>query len=122
MFFVGVECDCVLLIFGLVMGIGGVVGLLVGGVFISVDIVGLGWCLVFLINVLVGLIVVLFGWCWILYLSVNVVKVYFDIVGVVWMVVSVVVVLVLLLFGCELYWLVWILVLFVVGVLGMVMF
>jgi len=93
-----------------------------GGALTSADIAGLGWRAAFLINVPVGLIAALLGWRWIPHPSANAAKVHLDTTGVVWMAVSVAAVLVPLLFGRELHWPVWTLVLLVVGLLGMATF
>ncbi|MCK9878848.1 DHA2 family efflux MFS transporter permease subunit [Frankia sp. Ag45/Mut15] len=47
-------------IYGLVIGLAGVFGQLIGGVLITVDVAGLGWRTVFLLNVPIGLVTLLF--------------------------------------------------------------
>ena len=120
--FTGAERDRALSIFGLVMGTGGAAGLLVGGALTSADIAGLGWRAAFLINLPVGLVAAVLGWRWIPRPTAAAAEVHLDKAGVAWMAISVAAVLVPLLFGRELHWPVWSLVLLVVGLLGMATF
>lgn len=120
--FAGAERDRALSIFGLVMGTGGAAGLLVGGALTSADIAGLGWRSAFLINVPVGLTAALLGWRWIPHPAPNATKVHLDSAGVAWMAISVAAVLVPLLFGRELHWPTWSLVLLILGLVGMATF
>ncbi len=120
--FAGAERDRALSIFGLVMGTGGAAGLLVGGALTSADIAGLGWRSAFLINVPVGLTAAWLGSRWIPHPTPDAAKVRLDTAGVAWMATSVAAVLVPLLFGRELHWPVWSLVLLTVGLLGMATF
>ncbi|CAJ0813183.1 Multidrug resistance protein Stp [Ralstonia flaminis] len=120
--FTGAERDRALSIFGLVMGTGGAAGLLVGGALTSADIAGLGWRAAFLVNLPVGLVAALLGWRWIPRPTAAAAEVHLDKAGVAWMAISVAAVLVPLLFGRELHWPAWSLVLLVVGLLGMATF
>jgi MFS family permease len=58
----GRELATVFGIFGPVLGLGGVLGPLIGGGLIGVDVLGLGWRAVFLVNVPVGLAALLVAW------------------------------------------------------------
>ena len=48
--------------FGVIVGLAAIVGPIVGGVLIELDLFGLGWRLVFLINLPIGVAAVLVGW------------------------------------------------------------
>ncbi|WP_236725434.1 MFS transporter [Amycolatopsis orientalis] len=51
-----------LAVFGPVLGLGGVLGPVVGGALVDGDLFGLGWRLVFLVNVPIGLVALVFAW------------------------------------------------------------
>lgn len=54
-------------VFGAAIGVATAFGPLLGGVLIFTNIAGLGWRLVFLVNVPVGIIALLAAWCWLPY-------------------------------------------------------
>jgi MFS family permease len=45
-------------IYGIVLGLAGAAGFLLGGVLVTLDLAGLGWRTVFLVNVPVGLVII----------------------------------------------------------------
>lgn len=60
--FSGAELVTVFGIFGPVLGLGGIIGPVLGGGLIQADLFGLGWRLVFLVNVPIGLAAVAVAW------------------------------------------------------------
>ncbi len=60
--FSGPELVTVFGIFGPVLGLGGIIGPVLGGALIEADLFGIGWRLVFLVNVPIGLIAVAVAW------------------------------------------------------------
>jgi predicted MFS family arabinose efflux permease len=49
-------------IYGIVLGLSGAVGFLLGGILVTLDLAGLGWRAVFLVNVPIGLAIVAAAW------------------------------------------------------------
>lgn len=60
--FSGVELARVFGVFGPVYGLGGILGPIIGGALIQSDLFGLGWRLVFLVNVPIGIVVTVAAW------------------------------------------------------------
>ncbi len=48
--------------FGLILGLAAILGPIVGGMLIDMDLLGLGWRVIFLINLPIGLFAVIMGW------------------------------------------------------------
>ncbi len=49
-------------VFGPVFGLGGILGPIIGGVLIQADLFSLGWRVVFLVNVPIGIVAAIFAW------------------------------------------------------------
>ncbi|MGI3779768.1 MAG: MFS transporter [Janthinobacterium lividum] len=60
--FSGAELATVFGVFGPVLGLGGIIGPVLGGGLIQADLFGLGWRLVFLVNVPIGIAAALVAW------------------------------------------------------------
>lgn len=51
-------------IYGVVLGLAGAAGFILGGLLVTADLAGLGWRVVFFVNVPVGLIIIAAAWQW----------------------------------------------------------
>lgn len=100
-------------------GIGGIVfivGQMGGGWLVLVDIVGLGWCNVFFINVLICLLVLVLSCCYVLEICCEMLL-WIDWQGMLYFVLIFCCLLFLMVFGLELYWLLWLQLMLVVVLL-----
>ena len=91
---------------GIAMGLGGTCGQLLGGILVDWNLWSLGWRLVFLINLPVGVVGVAAGW-WILEETPRGVRVRFDVGGVGFAALTLAALLIPLIIGRELGWPLW---------------
>ena len=107
--------------YSMILGLAVITGQLLGGVIVTVDILGLSWRPAFLINVPVGLLVLLSART-VLPPTRGAAKRKLDVAGVVVLSLAMVLVVVPLTFGHEVGWPAWTLISLVLGILGLVGF
>lgn len=108
-------------VYGIVLGLGGAVGFVLGGWLTSLDLAGLGWRLVFFVNVPCGLLVALAAMTW-MPASVRQPGTKLDIPGAVALFAALNLLIDPVLFGNDVGWAPWLSAMAVAGIVGMWLF
>ena len=108
-------------IYGFTLGLGGIAGFGLGGLILALDVPGLGWRLIFMVNLPIGLVLGLAAWCWMP--DVRGARGQGpDLLGSLWLGLSLVALLGALLTVREAGWPLWLMLVFVLGGAGVLSF